>query len=396
MSIINKLLIRLKVISIYGLSQSITPLGHLLISYFIIKFKTIAFWGSYVEVLIWVNLILLMLSFGNKSFLLKEFSKIPAKLYQLWFSNFLNRSILLIPCFLIIIFTPFFKDKILLTCLWLVLLFISQSYQVLLLYLKDFKYSLLVEIVFNSSILMFVFLKIDTLDLLDFLSIVVFSNLIKATFFIIYYFKKMKGLSFKINLFELKKNVPYFIPLTLGTVRVKIDTYFANTFFSVSDLGKYQILISFISIGHITTTYFVNPYLKVFFRVSDSIIKKIKRQSFIFGVFYGLTFVIATYFIISKVYLIQFTFANYITVFTFFIPLLFQMILVNQIYKYDQQNLVSYVALFVIFLQIIIGYYLIQEQGIQGALLLKASSQWLITLLLWFWFRKVKNNKFLY
>ena len=68
----------------------------------------------------------------------------------------------------------------------------------------------------------------------------------------------------------------------------------------------------------------------------------------------------------------------------------------NQIYKYDQQNLVSYVALFVIFLQIIIGYYLIQEQGIQGALLLKASSQWLITLLLWFWFRKVKNNKFLY
>jgi len=393
MSIINKLFIRLRVISLYGLSQSITPLGHLLISYFIIKYKSIAFWGSYVEVLIWVNLILLLLSFGNKAFLLKEFSKTPAKLYQLWFSNFLNRSILLIPSFLIIVFTPFFEDKILLTCLWLLLLFISQSYQVLILYLKDFKYSLLVEIIFNCLILLFVFLKIETLDLLEFLTIVVFSNLAKALLFLFYYLKKMKGLSFSFSFSELKRNIPYFIPLTLGTVRVKIDTYFANTFFSVSDLGKYQILISFISIGHITTTYFVNPYLKVFFRVSDSIIKRIKRQFFVFGIFYGLAFVIATYFIISKVYLIQFTIDNYITVFAFFIPLLFQMILVNQIYKYDQQNLVSYVALFVIFLQLIIGYFLIQEQGIQGALLLKAASQWLITLLLWFWFRKVKDNK---
>lgn len=393
MNTVNKLFTRLKVISLYGLSQSITPLGHLLISYFIIKFKSIAFWGSYVEVLIWVNLILLLLSFGNKAFLLKEFSKTPSSLYQLWFSNFINRSILLVPSFLIIIFTPFFSDKILLTCLWLLLLLITQSYQVLILYLKDFKFSLVIEIIFNSIILLFVFLKIETLDLLEFLSIVVFSNLVKALLSIIYYYKKTKGLTLNFSFSELKKNIPYFIPLTLGTIRVKIDTYFANTFFSVSDLGRYQILISFISIGHITTTYFVNPYLKVFFRVSDAVIKKIKHQFFVFGVFYGLAFVLATYFIITNVYLIHFTLENYITVFVFFIPLLFQMILVNQIYKYDQQNLVSYVALFVIFLQLITGYFLIQEQGIQGALLLKAASQWLITILLWFWFKKVKNKK---
>lgn len=393
MGIFSKLISRFKVVSLYGLSQSITPLGHLLISYFIIKYKSIAFWGSYVEVLIWLNLILLFLSLGNKAFLLKEFSKTPARINQLWFSNFLNRSLLLVPCFLFILFIPFFNDKILLSFLWLVLLFITQSYQVLILYLKDFKYSLLVEIIFNSLILLFVFLKIDTLELLEFISIVIFSNLIKVILFIIYYYKKLNGLTYKIRLKELKKNIPYFIPLTLGTIRIKIDTYFANSFFTVSDLGKYQILISFISIGHIATTYFVNPYLKVFFRVRESIIKKIKKQFFVFGVFYGLAFVIATYFIINNVYLLQFSFINYLTVFTFFIPLLFQMILVNQIYKYDKQNLVSYAALFVIILQLSTGYFLILEQGIQGALLLKAASQWLITLLLWFWYRKVKVNK---
>jgi hypothetical protein len=275
----------------------------------------------------------------------------------------------------------------------LITLFISQSYQVLILYLKDFKFSLVVEIVFNSLILLLVFLKIESLDLLEFLYIVVFSNLIKVLLFSIYYFKNLRGLTFNFNFFELKKNIPYFIPLTLGTVRVKIDTYFANTFFNVSDLGKYQILISFISIGHITSTYFVNPYLKVFFRTSDTIIKRIKNQSIIFGVFYGLSFVVATYFILDKVYLIHFDLTNYITLFIFFIPLLFQMVLVNQIYKHDKQNLVSYVALFVIFLQLIIGYNLIQEQGIQGALLLKTTSQWLITLLLWFWFNQIKKNK---
>ncbi len=391
----KKLVSRLKVISLYGLSQSITPIGYLIISFFIIKFKSIELWGSYVEVLIWVNLLLLFVSFGNKDFLLKSFSKDPSKINQFWLTNLSNRFILLFPCFIIIIVLPFFDEFQLSSILWLLFLFVNQSYQVLILYHKDFKFSFAAEAIFNLCILLFVLIKIDTLDLKSFLLITVIANALKTIIYIAFYIKRMKGLKMGFNFLNLKSSLPFFIPLTLGTVRIKIDTYFANSFFNAADLGKYQILISFLTIGHISTTYFVNPYLKNFFRLNDRVIKKIKSQFFVFGFFYGLFFIIIVYLIISKVYLIQFSLENYIVAFTFLIPLLFQMIIVNQIYKHDKQVIVSYVAFIVIILQSTIGYFLVKNQGIDGAILLKALSQWLITILLWFWLKKIKINKYI-
>ena len=394
-NLIKKLILRFKIVSLYGLSQSIAPIGQLLISFIIIKYKSIELWGGYVEILIWINLLLLFLSFGSNDYLLKIFSKNPSKSYQLWFTNSISRIILLIPCIIIIFNSPVFDEISWLSSVWLLFIFIGQSYKVLILYHKDFKFSLITEILYNALFLLLIILKIDLIDLKTILTMVVLANIFKSIIYIYYYFKKMNDLKWAFDFTSLRSSIPFFIPVALGTVRVKIDTYFANSFFNPTDLGKYQILISFLSIGHITTTYFVNPFLKVFFRLNGKIIKKIRTQFFIFGLFYGLLFIFLIYLMISKVYLIQFSFENYMVAYAFLVPLFFQMLIVNQIYKYDQQFIVSYTALFVIVLQISIGYLLVKYQGIQGALLLKAGSQWLITILLWFWFRKIRMNNYM-
>ncbi|HMB99985.1 MAG TPA: hypothetical protein VKN14_03005 [Flavobacteriaceae bacterium] len=390
---LNKIFSRLKIISLYGVSQSIMPIGQLAISYCIIKFRSLELWGSYVELLIWVSLLLLFMSFGNKDILLKNFSIDPTSIYQQWFTNVVSRCVLIIPVLIIIFLFPIFNQLQILVAFWLILLYINQSYQVLILYHKDFKFSLTVELIFYAFVFFFILFSINFIDLKFFILLIVLANLIKSLSYMFFYSKQMSGVEIRFSFLHLKNSIPFFIPLTLGTVRVKIDTYFANTFFSVADIGKYQVLISFLTVGQLITTYFVNPHLKLFYRLNKSVIKRIKIQSLFFGVIYGLIFTYLISIVLSNIYQIDFSLKNYIIAYMFIIPLLFQMIIINQIYRFNKQSIVSIAALITVLLQIIIGYIVIKANGIDGAIVIKSGSQWFITVFLWLWYKQTSKRQ---
>ena len=61
---------RIKVISLFGVSQILSILSVVLLSLVIVRFKSVELWGEYAEILIWSNLFLLFLSFGNNDYLL--------------------------------------------------------------------------------------------------------------------------------------------------------------------------------------------------------------------------------------------------------------------------------------------------------------------------------------
>ena len=100
----GKYIKRLKTISLFGMSQLLSVFSVLILSYIIIQFHSIELWGEYVEILIWTNVFLLFLSFGNNDYLLKLFSKNPSKINQQWTNNLIARSILLPPSLLLILF----------------------------------------------------------------------------------------------------------------------------------------------------------------------------------------------------------------------------------------------------------------------------------------------------
>ena len=137
----RKLITRFKLVTIYGLGQSLNSFGLLIVSLVVIKFKSIEFWGTYVELHIWINLLLLFASFGNKDQLLKRFSLSPSSIYQDWLTNFTSRLVLLIPCFVFLIVIPPLNPLIFYLIPWLVLSFIGQSFNSLILFNRDFKIS---------------------------------------------------------------------------------------------------------------------------------------------------------------------------------------------------------------------------------------------------------------
>jgi len=388
----NKIIQRLKTISLFGMSQLLSVFSVLLLSFIIVKYHSVELWGEYAELLIWTNVFLLFLSFGNNDYLLKSFSKLPSNINQKWTNNLLSRSLLLIPSIVLIYFIPIFNHLEIILLLLVLLQFLTQSFKVLIVYHRKFILNIWVELGYNLVLIFCVFYWMDSLNLKTLLISLVIAQGIKLLMFSGFLLKDFKNITLQFNLNELKKSTPFFIPLAVGTFRTKIDAYYGTHFFSVTNLSKYQIFLSFLALAQMASSFVITPYLKNFYRSSNSVISKIKNQFFIYGWGFAIIITFLMFLGISKIYLLDFTFLQYGLAFIFMIPLFLHVLLVSEYYKKDKQYKIAQFASIVVLFQVIAGYFLIKNFDINGALILKVLGQWGIVIVLWVWIRKEKNN----
>lgn len=390
----KKTIKRLRTISLYGMSQVFSVLSILLLSLIIVKYHSVELWGEYAELLIWSNFFLLFLSYGNQDYLLKSFSNSPSTINQQWISNLLVRSLLLIPSSILIYFIPIFNNIEGLIILMIVLQFLCQSFKVLIVYHRKFIFNIYVELAFNLVLLGSVFYMLKTLDLINLMLIIILAQGFKLICYSFYLFKgfNFKSINYSLRFDELKRSTPFFIPLAVGTIRVRIDAYYGTHFFNVVNLSKYQIFISFLVLAQMTSSFFITPFLKNYYRSSNVFIQRIQKQFFLFGWVFALLLSVLMYVVISKVYQLDFTFYQYTLAFLFMVPLFLHVLIVSEYYKKNKQNKIAYFASIIVFIQVIIGYFLIKNWGINGALILKVLGQWGIVIALWLWIRKYKNN----
>ncbi|MDO5977703.1 hypothetical protein [Flavivirga spongiicola] len=384
----SKILSRLKTISLYSLSQILTVFSVLLLSFIIIKYHSTELWGQYAEILIWSNFFILFLGFGSQDFLLKSFSNSPSTINQDWSTNISTRSLLLIPSIIIIYFIPIFKGLEVLIFALIGIQFINQSFKVLILFNKDFKFSIWVEFVYNLIILFTCLSIINTLDIKSLLLIISSCQIIKLICYFFYYHKEFTSISYRVKFNIIKQSLPFFIPLAVGTIRVKVDAYYGTYFFNFSTLSKYQVFISFLALAQMGSSFFLNPFLKNFYRSKDSLILKLKKRLFWYGWPFALMITLGMYIVIEYIYELHFTNLQYFLAFIYIIPVLIHVLIVNEYYKKNMQSSIAIIASILAIFQIISGYYLIKLWGINGALILKTLGQWAIILTLWFWIKK--------
>lgn len=383
MLIYKKLISKIKVVSLFALGNIINIFTQLILSIFIINKKTIEFWGEYSEYYIWVNFFLLFIAFGNKDYLLKTFSVNPSTIYSKWSINLVSRSIFLIPFISILFLCPTFDKLGLLLSLWLIILFINQSFNVLIIYFKDFKFSLITELIAFFILLISVSINLEYLTFELLISLLIIAEFTKAISYIFHYSKHLKKGSFYISSIELKKTVPFFIPVALGTIVYKMDLYYASLVFNDTELGKYQLLTSFLNIGFLIATFFITPYLKTFYRLNSKTMKKIKTQVLVFGSLYSFMFIIFTKIAFKQLYSLNFSFFIYCLALISIVFIIYQTILLSQLYRFEKQNSVSYITLSIGIIQLALGYLLTKSFGIEGALLLKTTSITIITIIFW-------------
>jgi len=379
---------RLKTISQNSISQILGVFSVLILSLVIVKFHSVELWGEYAELLIWSNFILLFLGFGHYDKLLRSFSDSPSTIDQQWTNNILARSILLIPSFILIYFIPLFNGFEYLIILYILIQFLSHSFKVFIMYHRKFVFNIWVESLLNIGLIVSVLYFLKQLDLELLLTILIIAYGFKVLCYGIYFIKGFKGIAIRLQLSQLKYSIPFFIPIAVGTVRVKIDAYYGTHFFSVSDLSKYQIFLSFLILAQMVSSFALTPYIKNFYRAKDSMIIDLQGRFFKFGWIYAIFMGMMMFIALSMIYELTFTFYQYLLGTLFMIPLFLHILLISEYYKKNLQTKIAFFAFIIVVIQIISGYFLISYWSINGALILKVLGQWGIVIILWLWIRK--------
>lgn len=378
----SKLLNRAKTVSLYGFGQSIPMIAQLMISLLIIKKHSAALWGEYVTLLLWVNFIILFSYFGNKNYLLKQFSEQPSKIYTTWLSNFSTRFFVFLFIGITPFFIPLFEPYRILVFVWMFLLFYTQSFEVLILYQKDFKFNFSTEFIRNAIVVITLLLFSGSLQLEQFLQIIIGGLIIKAICYTVYYRKTLQNTSITLDKQSLVLSIPFLIPMALGTLRTKIDSYYGTIYFSKEELSQYQIFISFIALIQLGAAYMINPFIKIFYRISKKTRVVIERQFLFLGIGIGAIGIAIIYGIITYVY--EFTFSNmsYLLGYLFMMTLFVHLLLINEFYKHNKQTLVAVIIGATALIQIVMGYFTIDTYQSIGALSIKVIGQWMVVLAL--------------
>jgi len=142
-------------ITINAIRSFIGPLSMFIVSYVVVNFYNKDLWGEFVVELLFVNLIAHFLKWGNKDYLLRSFSKKPAKIQTLFYQNLFVRGLFLLPAFLIIVVFNLDLNKAFLIFLWVLGLFIYQSAESLIIYSKKFTIQVIAEVVGLIFIIVF-------------------------------------------------------------------------------------------------------------------------------------------------------------------------------------------------------------------------------------------------
>jgi len=361
---------------------------NLLLATILIKKTSFDLWGHYVSFSLFTSLSFFILGFGNKDYLLREFSRAPSDLTKAWQSNFIQRLVfaILLSLLFLLFFSNHFSANAVILVAWVISAFLYKSLDVLIVYKRFFLFSSVLEILGFLAITIIIYIypaQNFTIDILFLILALV--TLVK--FLISAYYLKLKIFPLKeiLNI-KLKGNtlflsLPYFLPSLIGLLQGKTDLYCVAYFLSSIELGKYQIFMSLLTIPHSIAATIVMPFVKNIYRLPLKTLKKITTILTVIGVIGSLPSMVTIFFIVKLYYDISLSKWMYLLGYFQLIPLFIYFIKINQLFKYNKQYVVTYITLLTGLVSFFLSIIFIPIYNIEGAMIANTITQW-ITLLL--------------
>ncbi|MEL7147856.1 MAG: hypothetical protein AAFO69_15895, partial [Bacteroidota bacterium] len=291
----------------YFVSQYAPKLFSFALSWFVVNYFSAVLWGEYIGYSIYVNIILVLLSFGHTEYTLREFAKAPKEIANIWNSSIQSRGymlLLLIPiCFLI----PVHQTIRFGLVLWFLGEFVGQSYKSYVIFEKKFKVLVFVEIVgalFFSVLIYFNYLEFSLEYLILFKGL---SSVVKATLLSIVF----RGALFPKKLVFIKWNYYrgsyfFFLLSVIGLITSNLDLYVVNHFLESDQLGEYQILASFLVLIHAGARQILGPFIKNTYRMKYSTVRKVSRTVALLGLIIVPAGLLVAYFLLFYSFNISF------------------------------------------------------------------------------------------
>ncbi len=277
-----KISFRLKQISFNTLRQGTISLFGIVTSIIVVNFSSKALWGEFVYFLLYILFSQQIINWGNREYLIRFFSENPYKIKEVFTSIFFVRFPLLF--FFLIIDVSFFNTNLCIYLfLWQLGLFLTNSYEAIVIYEKKFIRSIYIEILsFIFFIISFFIwskhLRIKQLLIIYSLYQIARGLLYFATFRNNFHFKKQQ-----LDFYFYKKNIWFFFLSFLGFFVSKVDVYIIESFNNRVLTTDYQIMNTFFIFIMSIPMYIFNPFIKNIYRNNTSVILKFKKNIILIG-----------------------------------------------------------------------------------------------------------------
>jgi FkbM family methyltransferase len=351
------------------------------IPFLVIFYASKLVWGSFVSVLLFTLLALQLINWGNKEYLLRQFSHHPAKMEMAFSENTLGRLPLLVLCWIVALFLFPLQYGIWIF-LWLLGRYLTHSVEALLVYHKNFRASITIETLCFGLFVMGFYLLKTAVNAYALLIVYSLSQFAKGILYFLLFRRFFSGQKFHLTFKDYKASFSFFLLSVLGFLSSKIDVYIIEAFGNKTMTAEYQITNSLLVFVMSITAFIYTPFTKIFYRTTTDVIKKSKKTLALLGLIIvplSLLFIGALLNFLAQM---SFGFLFYVIAFFYVYPsYLYGLDIVTLFKKHQEKKVFYYLLIGVIINALLSTGFLSLGYGITGALAGSALAQ-LLTLIL--------------
>jgi O-antigen/teichoic acid export membrane protein len=356
------------------------PLG-LLTSSLVIRLTSPGLWGAVVGVMVIVQLSAHVISWGNQEFLLREISRNPSGLSTAWGMSLRNRLVLAPLALLLFLFAGYRGELLLLSSIWCVGIVLRQSFQPLVVYHRDFTFSIVVDLV-TTGLAVLAILSVNTaLTFSSAVFILTVQAVLRSSILGVRYLRRDIRPPFRrgpmLPIQYLWLTAPFFLLSFSGMLNSRIDLYLVNLFRQDSEVAIYQILVTVIIFIQSIAALILTPFIKNLYRLDNSVIRGLSKNFFILGLFLVPAGLALAWLILPIIYGFSIPGNFFLAAALVIFPTYGIMPIIYGLYKVDRQVTVLKINFFSVALTTVLSFLLLPVVGLMGAILSAAITRWI-------------------
>jgi len=252
------------------------PLLSPIVSLAVVRLAGAGLWGDLVGVLIVVQLVAHVVAWGNKEYLLRQFSFSPAHAAHAWQSSLATRLLLCVAPFgvaVVLALSGFASNRLAPAIVWTLGLVVYQSFDVIVLYKRSFVFSAAVELASLGLMLAAILQWEAHIDLDSLIALFGVVTWLKAMAMAIRFRRPFLAGAFRRPLLSgrfdrryFAQAFPFFALGLTGLLQSRIDLYAASYFLPRSELAQYQVFMTFMLLLQSVSNFVLAPFVKNIYR----------------------------------------------------------------------------------------------------------------------------------
>ena len=361
-----------------AVNSLLVPLLNPIVSFLVVRWASVGVWGAFVQVLIAVQLAAHVIGWGNKEYLLREFSLNPARIAAAWQSSLASRLVLYAAgCGMLLLGLP--PERALWLMAWGLGLVLAQSCDVFVVYRKDFAFASLVELAGLATQVALLASLAPRIDVDGLIAVFAVAALLKTGAYLARYRRQVWGKFAWLGrpgarYFALA--LPFFLLGLSGLIQSRIDLYAVSAFLPKEQVGQYQVFTTLILYVQSVSNLVLTPFLKGLYRLTYRSILGISARLFALGALIVLPGLAAVGVALSLYFRFDlppvFLLAGGLQA----LPVFFYLPIIYALYKAGAQVVVMKLNVLGIAVNFAGSVLLLPARGMMGAVIAAALAQW--------------------